>query len=51
MSILREYSSLFFDKTKVTIFLESLNRYYKDYKIKDLIKYKDYLVKYIEKSI
>ncbi len=49
--MLKEYNSLFFNKTKVIIFLETFNCYYKDYKIKDLIKRKDYLIKYIKKNI
>jgi hypothetical protein len=44
--VLRGYSSLFFNKKKITTFLKTLNKCFKDYKINNNTKKKEQATKY-----
>jgi hypothetical protein len=46
MPVLRGYGSLFFNGKKITAFLKSLNRYYKDYDIINDTKKKERAAEY-----
>jgi hypothetical protein len=42
----RGYNSLFFKGKEIITFLKTLNKYFKDYKIRDNIKKKERAIKY-----
>ena len=44
--VLRGYNSLFFNRKEITVFLKTLNRCFKDYKINNNIKKKERATKY-----
>ena len=39
--VFKEYNNLFFNKKEIITFFKTLNKYFKDYKIKDNIKKKE----------
>jgi hypothetical protein len=47
--VLKGYNSLFFKGKKITAFFKTLNKCFKDYKIKDNIKKKKRAIKYFIK--
>jgi hypothetical protein len=46
MLVPKRYSSLFFNKKEITIFLKTLNKCFKDYKINNNTKKKEQAIKY-----
>jgi hypothetical protein len=46
MPVLGGYSSLFFNRKEITVFLKTLNRCFKDYEINDDTKKKERATKY-----
>ena len=44
--VLKEYNSLFFNKKEIITFFKTLNKCFKDYKIRDNIKKKERAIKY-----
>jgi hypothetical protein len=46
MLVLGGYSSLFFNRKEITAFLKTLNRCFKDYKINNNTKKKEWAIKY-----
>ena len=50
MLVLRGYNSLFFDGKKITAFLKTLNKCFKDHEINDDIEKKERVIEYFIKQ-
>jgi len=48
--VLRGYNNLFFNKKKITVFLKTLNKCFKDYKIDNDIEKKERVTEYFIKQ-